>query len=376
MRYAKLFCLCLALPLLSCRKEPKPLPAEVEQVTSANPASLLKGFYVLNEGNMNMNKASLDYFDYYKGTYKRNIYNEINSGNVGGLGDVGNYMAIYGSKLYLVINNSNKVEVLNAHTGQFIQKIDIRNCRYITFHEGKAYVSAYLGTIGDPNAPNGNVSEIDTVTLKITRQVEVGRQPEEMAVTGNKLYVANSGGYSAPNYENTVSVVDINDFIEIKKIPVAINLHRLKKDKYGDVYVSSRGDYLNSPSKLYAIDTQTDQVKKTFDTEVSNLWIDDDTAYIYAMEFNFNTQKSTISYKTINVKDEMLSDQPFIADGIVQNIKTPHGISVNPYTKEIYLTDAGDYLTPGTLYCFNKEGQKQWQVSTGDIPAHIALLNR
>src|SRR5690606_13366540 len=140
------------------------------------------------------------------------------------------------------------------------------------------------------------------------------------------------------------------------------------------IYVSSRGDYLNISSKLYVIDTQTDQVKKTFDTGVSNLWIDDDTAYIYAMEFNFNTQKSTISYKTINVKDETLSEHPFITDGTIQKIKTPQGISVNPYTKEIYVTDAGDYLTPGTLYSFDKEGRKQWQVSTGDIPAHIALL--
>src|SRR5690606_25827756 len=116
------------------------------------------------------------------GRYKRNIYHEINPGITKGLGDVGNDIAIYGSKLYVVINNSNKVEVLNAGNGKFIKQIDIKNCRYVTFNKGKAYVSAYLGVVGDPNAPEGNVSEIDTTTLSITRKVTVGRQPEEMAV--------------------------------------------------------------------------------------------------------------------------------------------------------------------------------------------------
>src|SRR5690606_37885819 len=137
-----------------------------------DPSSRMSGFYLLNEGNMNMNKASLDYFNFIKGTYRRNIYTEINLGNVGGLGDVGNHMAVYGSKLYLVINNSNKVEVLDAKTARLIKKIDIRNCRYITFHKGNAYVSAYLGTIGDPNAPNGAVYQIDTLGLEISRKVE------------------------------------------------------------------------------------------------------------------------------------------------------------------------------------------------------------
>ncbi|MFV0364888.1 MAG: DUF5074 domain-containing protein [Mangrovibacterium sp.] len=36
------------------------------------------GFYLLNEGNMGSNKASLDYFDYETGNYSKNIYAERN----------------------------------------------------------------------------------------------------------------------------------------------------------------------------------------------------------------------------------------------------------------------------------------------------------
>jgi hypothetical protein len=43
-------------------------------------------------------------------------------------------------------------------------------------------------------------------------------------------------------------------------------------------------------------------------------------------------------------------------------------------TKDVYITDAKDYVTPGTLYCISPEGKLRWQVRTGDIPAHFAFL--
>jgi proline racemase len=59
-------------------------------------------------------------FDYTKGTYYRNIYAEINPNVVKELGDVGNDIKIYGSKLYIVVNVSNKIEVLDAKTAKRI----------------------------------------------------------------------------------------------------------------------------------------------------------------------------------------------------------------------------------------------------------------
>ena len=46
---------------------------------------------------------------------------------------------------------------------------------------------------------------------------------------------------------------------------------------------------------------------------------------------------------------------------------------INPETKEIYVCDATNYVTPGYLYCFSPAGKFQWKVRTGDIPAHIAF---
>lgn len=360
--------------ITSCRKELKPVPEQQETLLTPDPSAQVKGFYIVNEGNMNMNKASLDYLDYTTGIYRRNIYNKANPEVVKGLGDVGNDIAVYGSKLYVVVNVSNKIEVLDVKTGKRIKQINIINCRYVTFHNGKAYVSAYLGTVGDPKAPNGIVAEIDTISLTETKRVDVGRQPEEMAIVGEKLYVANSGGYSPQKYERTVSVIDLASFKVTKNIDVAINLHRLKADKYGDLYVTSRGNYYDVPSKMFVIDTKIGQVKKTFDIAVNNLTIDGDIAYYYGSEWSYNEAQYTITYGMLNVKDEVILNQKFITDGTEKSITIPYGIAVHPITKEVLVTDALNYVSPGKLYCFDPSGKKKWSVTTGDIPAHFAFV--
>lgn len=54
--------------LTSCRKDPKPVPEEiVETLFPADLNAVVKGLYLVNEGNMSMNKASLDYVDFTSG---------------------------------------------------------------------------------------------------------------------------------------------------------------------------------------------------------------------------------------------------------------------------------------------------------------------
>lgn len=364
----------LSLFIGACRKDAQVIPEEQVGLLPADPSRLLQGFYLVNEGNMGMNKASLDYMDFTTGVYRRNTYNQINPGQINGLGDVANDIKIYGSKLYVVVNGSNKVEVMDFKTGKRIKQINVMNARYITFNGGKAYVSAYLGQIGVPDAPNGVVLQIDTNSLTEEKRIEVGRQPEEMAVVGQKLYVANSGGYTPLNYDTRVSVIDLNSFTVIKNIEVAINLHRVKADRYGDVYVTSRGNYLDIHSKIFVIDTKTDQVKTRFDIGASNMVIDDDIAYFYGSEWSNSTGKFTLSYGMLDVKEEKVLSKKFITDGTDANIIIPYGIAVDKYTKEVFVTDARDYVSPGVLYCFDPSGKKKWSVVTGDIPSHFAMV--
>ena len=340
------------------------------------------GMYLLNEGNMGSNKASIDYVDFVNGTYIRNIYAERNPNVVKELGDVGNDIQIYGNKLYAVINCSHKVEVMNARSCVRIGQIDIPNCRYIRFSDGKAYVSAYVGEVAiDPNARRGAVYEVDTATLAVTREVTVGYQPDELDIMGNYIYVANSGGYRVGNYENTVSVVDRRSMQEVKKIAVGLNLHRLRADKYGRLWVGARGNYGNVAQSLHLLEGTGENmvVSDTFDMPCAGFAISGDSLYYYgaANAGGASGAGSTRKYPAfgvMNLRTKTVSERSFIADWSEKDIKMPYGIAVNPYNGDIFVTDAKNYVSSGSLHCYGRDGQKKWSVRTGDIPAHIVFL--
>lgn len=373
-----LFILFIMVCITACRDDDDIIPSTSTQVIypDTDPGEIM-GFFLLNEGNMGSNKATLDYFDYETGVYTKNIFAERNPGVVKELGDVGNDIQIYGNKLYAVINCSHFVEVMDVNTAKHIDVVSIPNCRYIVFKDKYAYVSSYAGPVEiDPNARLGYVAKVDTASLEVVAECIVGYQPDEMVIAGNKLYVANSGGYRVPNYDKTVSVIDLNTFEEIKKINVAINLHRLELDRYGNIWVSSRGDYYNIPSKTFVINSQTGEVTDEFDLPCSNMTRSGDSLYVYSTEWSYISNENTISYAIINTKTKEIVDRNFIKDGTEKNITIPYGVAVNPETKEIFVTDAKNYVTPGRLHCYAPNGILKWSVTTGDIPAHIVFTNK
>lgn len=359
-----------ALLLLSCRED-VPLLLSEETITDPGSAGAGRyaGFYLLNEGNMGSNKATLDYYDFATGLYLRNIYAERNPSVPKELGDVGNDLQLYGNRLYAVINASNKVEVMDAQSTRRLGYVDIPNCRYIAFHEGYAYVTSYAGPIEivPEYKQKGYVVKIDTTTLQVVGQCVVGYQPDGIAISGGHIYVANSGGYrgaSHPdNYERTISVIEMETFKEINRIDVAFNLHRIVADPRGNLWVTSR-EATGNPSRLFFIDHQQQEVTDTIALPVSDMWMDGDSLYLLGMNH----------YSIVYTDSREVVNTGFITEGPETQFETPYGIMVHPETKDIYITDAGDYINPGVLYRFDREGRKKWSLQTGDIPSRFVLL--
>ena len=154
---------------------------------------------------------------------------------------------------------------------------------------------------------------------------------------------------------------------------MAYNLERIKADKRGNLWVSSRGDHDKLPPRLFFIDKVKQQVTDTIEIPASNYWIDDDLLYAYGSE-DGNYSEGNYSYHIVDTKTHEIVSKQIITDGTDKKIEKPYGIMVHPETKDIYITDAGNYTTTGILYCFDKEGKKKWSVAAGDIPAHFALL--
>jgi YVTN family beta-propeller protein len=305
---------------------------------------------LLDEGLFNLNNSTLMRYSFSNGTQTPDYFKKINKR---GLGDTANDMAIYGSKLYVVVNVSSQIEVIDLKTGTSLKQIGMltgngssRQPRYITFFENKAYVCSFDGT----------VARIDTTSLAIEALTQVGRNPDGLCVQNNKLYVSNSGGLDNPNYDNTVSVIDIASFKEIKKIIVGSNPGKILADKYGDVYVVTRGNLQHGDYKLERIDSNQDKVVESFNFAVLNFAINDDYAYMY----NYDYSSGESSIKVFNIKTELIERENFITDGT--SITTPYGININPYNGNIYITDAYDYKVTGDLLCFSPQGRLQFKL--------------
>ena len=374
----------LTLLLLSaCRQDVMIVPMEKSDPGGKTQQGDIIGMYLLNEGNMGSNKSSLDYLDLSDSTahYYRNIYSQRNPSTVMSLGDVGNDCQIYGSRLWLVINCSNKVEVARADSAIRIGKVNIPNCRYVTFNDRYAYVSSYVGTVyASSNSPLGSVYKVDTLTLQKVDSCSVGYQPEEMAIIGNQLYVANSGGYqgmTGQGYESTVSVIDMATMQETSKIEVAPNLHHLKADKYNQLWVTARGDYMTEASSIWWLAPDESGKMKVggyINQPVSDLCIVGDSLYFYGSQWSEVSMRNTITYGIINVKTHQVVSTSLSAAPEISKIRMPYGIIVNPIHRDFYLMDAKDYVSSGELLHFKADGTFDWKVKTGDIPAHAAFV--
>ena len=345
-----IFRLCLPLLLLlnACDDmEDKPFTSS--DITGDPTETDTAELYALCEGLFNQNNSSLMRFSFNNQRMVRNYFKTINHR---GLGDTANDLAIYGSKIYIVANVSSTIEIVDFQTGNSLKQIQMltengnpREPRYIAFHKEKAYVCSYDGT----------VARIDTASLAIDAMTTVGRNPDGICVQDDKLYVSNSGGLdhaSGLGVDNTVSVVDIATFKETDKIIVGPNPGKIIADtKEKVVYVATRGEDVEAGDYNFAkIDCRT-KVVTHYNERVQNFAIDGEIAYLY--NYNYSTQ--TASIKTFNLKTGETVRENFITDGT--NISTPYGINVNPYSGNIYITDAYDYTVYGDLLCFNQQGQ-------------------
>ena len=332
----------------------------------------MSGLYILNEGTMGGNNSTLDLYNFETGEYTSNLFTHVNPSIVNGLGDVGNDLQIYNGKMYAVINGSNYIEVMDAKTGIHSGTINIPNCRYITFHKEYAYVSSFAGPILPNNSQLGKIYKVNTSSLSIEDEITVGYQPEEMAIANNKLYVANSGGYSPESYDNSVSIIDLNTFKEIKKLEVGANLWRVKADKNNFVWVTSRGDYAALAPSVSVIDPGSDAVTTTLDATISDFVFYGDLLYYYGTSWTGGSATNT--YGVININSKTQTSDHWVNSSTESEIIAPYGLTVNPANGDLFIADAVNYISPGKLYHLDKNGNVKDIKTTGLLPGHFAFL--
>lgn len=321
------------------------------------------GVYVLNEGGFGNNNTTLTFYNFSTSTASTDFYAAVNGSK---LGDTGNDLLLYGGKLYIVMNGSGFVEVLDALTGKNLKSISFlrtgnvnRQPRFIVTYNNKVLVSAYDNT----------VNVIDTASLAIEKEITVGANPEMMAVWGDKLYIANSGGYN-PVFDSTISVVSLSSQSELQKIKVGVNPYSVVADSAGNIYVSCIGNYNNIGPKLVKVSTATNSVVKSTDTAVGKLRYFDGQLYATGGYLG-------VPYvRALSTVDFSQKSANFVTDGT--KITMPYGVNIDVNSGDVYITDAKDFNTSGEVFCFDKTGKKKFsfKVTPGLNPNTVGFIRQ
>lgn len=171
------------------------------------------GAYVVNSGNMyNKIESSLTAIDYASSTATQNVFKTANGRT---LGNTANDGIVYGNKIYLAVDQSNTIEVIDKKTKQSIKQIKTTDLlgkaegaepRHIIADGGKVYFTTF----------GGYVAAVDTTSFALQKKWQVGSYPEGLVIGNGNLYVANSN-YGAGG--GNISCINLsNDNVETKNI--------------------------------------------------------------------------------------------------------------------------------------------------------------
>lgn len=329
-----------------------------------------QGVYVLNEGGFGRNNAGLGYYDFTEKTYG-DLFESKNNIK---LGDVANDAIIYGGKTYIVINNSGLLMVANAATGKYIDSIEIKKPnaqgksvstqpRNVVAYNGKVYVSTWLD----------GIKVIDTLSLKISQTIGVRAGAEGMAVKNNNLYAVVGGSWKG-EYDSVISVVNLSTNIVTNNITVGYNpVGKIYLDNADNAYVYLYGkydaSYKLSGSALVKLNLQTEIVTKKVDGVLGKISLFDNKIYAIGGDGGFK------EVKVFNSSDLSIASTNFITDGT--SFVQPYGINIDETNGDVYVTDAKDYQTSGSVYAFDKTGKKKFSfATTGGIMPNVVLFKR
>lgn len=332
MNFNKYVVIFLLLVFSSCNKEePNPTPTK---------SQFKNGILVLNEGLFQQNNSSLTWIDKTNDETIETVFFEVNERH---LGDTGNDLKRYGGKIYVVMNGSSTIEVMDATTFKSIKQIPLQHNgqaqepRKIIFQHSKAYVTSF----------DGYVNVIDTTTLSVENRIAVGQNPEGLAVYEDQLFVCNSGGLNFPDVDSTVFQIDLNSNTVVDTFVVGANPGGIIVSNSGTVYAVKRGDYGENPSELIKIDPTSGTVENLA-IFATSLYKEADLLYI--SYYDFNTQESNVSL--FDMSQELLITSSLIAN---QDIQTLYGAQ-NILDLGLGCFDAMSFTNQGYLKIVNESG--------------------
>lgn len=315
------------------------------------------GALILNQGGFFKGNASVSYLADDFVIQQNNIFSLVNPTIT--LGDTAQDMGFNGDFAFIVLNVSNKIEVVNRYTMKHVATISagLNNPRYIAFSNGKGFVTNW----GDGgNTSDDFVAVLNLTNYTVSSTIAVVEGPERIIANNSKLYVAHQGGYG---FGNTISVIDgatntVSTKITVGDVPNSMEINN------GSLYVLcggkpsySKAETMGSFVKLnISNNTVASTINFPAKTHPSNLDVVD-SAVFYTVDSAI--YKSTLAATTLPTTALFTTT----AQGV-------YGVySFAVHNTKIYVGDAADYNSNGKVYIYSSTGILEKEYTVGIIPA-------
>jgi YVTN family beta-propeller protein len=329
---------------------------KVSDVPDIPPADFTIGGGVLlvNEGNFRSGNGSLSFYSYDS----LKLFNDLfTSANNRPLGDVPNSVMVKQDKIFIIVNNSGKIEIVDhascVSTGTIQGLVSPRNMAVV--NDNKAYVtSLYSDSVAIIDLPNNSVSGY----------INLRRTSESILATGNEAFIANWTGGNEVMVVNTISN-KVVDSIGVGNEPESMVIDNKRR-----LWVLCNGGWARqTPAELVVINIETHGIEKrfTFPSKLSSpacLQIDGVGQTLYYIDKGI---------KVMDINSANLPVAPVIPESTGSSF---YKIAVNPVNSDIFISDAGDYSQPGNLLLYKNDGNFVSKNKAGIIPGSMTFKLR
>ncbi|MBD5248986.1 MAG: hypothetical protein HDS58_02715 [Barnesiella sp.] len=350
---------------------------------------------LLNEGNWQADNGKITYF-VNDAVVSNQWFRDVNKQK---LGDTPNDIIQVNDNLIAIsVNWSNIIQYISPDGKAVAATEDVPNNRCLTTDGKYVYISSYgheCATVsGMKYFTKGFVAKIDASNFKVVDAVEVGYEPEGIALYNGHLFVANTGGYAFQenhDYETTVTVLDAATLKTVRNIDTGqINLYGKMSQSGKYLCINSPGDYYDVQAATIILDCDAAlrglsdrdcfvklEYAATYSCTASN-----GNFYAVGARYSYYSGEYTFNYIAIDPARVMesggadgISDQmPGTVVNDIKKMTMPYGIYVNPYTGYIYATDAGSFAAAGGLYQWSPEGKLLGSHKVYINPGHFLAL--
>jgi hypothetical protein len=325
--------------------------------TTAN-TKTYNGILVLNEGGFTNSNSSISFLSKDFSELIPNIFSTVNPNIV--MGDVAQSMLVSGDKIYVVVNNSNKLLVLNRYTLQQIGNIStgLVNPRFMAIKNNILYLSCWgIASV----STDDYIAVINTNDLSTLPKILVAEGPEKMTLNNNELFVAHKGGFSNGK---TISVINISNntitnTINTGDIPenLAIYNNQLFVFCSGKIVYDTNWNIINQTGGKI-INYNLSNYSEIFSINFNNTE--------HPRKFCINQDKIYYSLNNQIYKKDFLTTTLPPASFFNPQVTTLYGLNVT--NNNIFVCDAKAFNSAGSLKIFNETGTLITEKATGIAP--------